>query len=510
MELRWVVLSRIRMRGILLAFSITLLGSGLHAIAESESVVVHPSDTGEALVNPSMGWMLYFYSNLPTNYGSKLKPSDTVDEFPGLSTIYFRLPWALLEPEEGVFNWSVFDTPAQRWVDSGKRIILRVTCSENWMTYATPEWVKRAGAKGFFYEFGKGRVEKSDTWDPFFGDPVFLEKLDHFLEIMALRYDGSPNVEFIDIGSFGLWGEGHTFISSKQQDENVIQKHIDLYLKHFKKTQLCISDDVAGYNKMGRDFPIMDYALSHGVTMRDDSIMVHPAPNAWCHDEMAQEFWPKLPVVLECEHYGPAKFKKAWDTELLMKAVEDYHASYLSVHWWPHEFLAENRDIIRRVNQRLGYRLFPQKISWPREIHIGERFSVEWSWCNKGVAPCYPGGYPALTFKDANAGIVAVLCDEAFNMCSLSTGDSGSAPKKELISSFVLGIAGDHHMSGYYNECLCNLQVGDTYHVDPVIRSGEYDVFISVGTRDGTPQIALPLGSDDGSRRYFLGTITIR
>ena len=35
---------------------------------------------------------------------------------------------------------------------------------------------------------------------------MFLEKLDHFLAAMARRYDGNPNVAFIDIGSFGMWG----------------------------------------------------------------------------------------------------------------------------------------------------------------------------------------------------------------------------------------------------------------------------------------------------------------
>ncbi len=35
------------------------------------------------------------------------------------------------------------------------------------------------------------------------------------------------------------------------------------------------------------------------------------------------------------------------------------------------------------------------------------------------------------------------------------------------------------------------------------------DVFISVGKRDGTPQIALPLKDNDGQRRYRLGSITI-
>jgi hypothetical protein len=38
-------------------------------------------------------------------------------------------------------------------------------------------------------------------------------------------------------------------------------------------------------------------------------------------------------------------------------------------------------------------------------------------------------------------------------------------------------------------------------------RSGTCDVFVSVGTLDGTPHIALPLDQEDGQRRYRIGTV---
>ena len=85
---------------------------------------------------------MHFYSNVARNYGSRLKPSDTLDDFPGVSTVCLRLPWAYLEPEERSYNWAILDTPTHRWIADGKRIALRLTCSENWMTYATPQWVK--------------------------------------------------------------------------------------------------------------------------------------------------------------------------------------------------------------------------------------------------------------------------------------------------------------------------------------------------------------------------------
>lgn len=478
-----------RIAGIIaLCLSVTLAA---HA---QDTTTIHPQDTGAALVNPSMGWTMHFYSNVPRNYGSKLTPSDTLDDFPGLSTVYLRIPWAYLEPEEGQYNWAILDTPAQRWIAKGKRIALRLTCSENWMKYATPEWVKDAGAKGTFYQYGKGPVEQSNSWDPYFDDPIFLEKLDTFLAAVSKRYDGNSNVEFIDVGTFGMWGEGHTHGSSLQDEIEIQKIHIDLHLKHFKKTLLCISDDYAGHDKPGKRFPITDYALSKGVTIRDDSIMVGPPPKSWYHSEMAQAFWPKLPVILETGHYGNSIKRNAWNPELFLQSVEDYHASFMSIHWWPHEFLEINREVIDKINQRLGYRLMPVEVTYPKTVRIAStqdgdiknRFNVQWTWANKGVAPCYPGGFPALTLKDEHGGIVSVLTDETLNMRDLQVGPPQETPLTSHESEFILGLYA------------------------PTTAPGTYDLFISVGTRDGTPTIALPIAGDDGQRRYRIGSIIVQ
>ena len=62
-----------------------------HTPPEVSIVKLNPSDNGKALENPRMGWTMHFYSNIIDNYGSKLEPSDTLDDFPGLSTVYLRI-----------------------------------------------------------------------------------------------------------------------------------------------------------------------------------------------------------------------------------------------------------------------------------------------------------------------------------------------------------------------------------------------------------------------------------
>ena len=467
----------------------------VRAMTENQYVnIAKPEDTGEALVNPDMGWTMHFYSNIISNYGSKLEPSDTLDDFPGLSTVYLRVPWSFLEPEEGQFNWSLLDTPGQRWISKGKRIALRISCCESWMRYATPEWVEKAGAKGYNFTPGQGVLEDGAYWEPHYGDPVFLQKLDAFLAAMARRYDGNENVAFIDIGSYGVWGEGHTHASTRlEYDDDIKKKHIDLHLKHFKSTLLCISDDYIGPSNPGRHFPVSDYALSKGVTLRDDSIMVQPPPRSWYHDEMAQEFWPYFPVILEHEHYGGSVKRGAWDKSLFLKSVEDYHASYMSIHWWPRILLNENRDVIDKINLRMGYRLQLREAIWPKAVKLGERFVFRTKWANAGVAPCYPGGYMAVTIKDDSGGIVSTHVDESFNVRDLEVGSSGEAPVQDISYSFSVA----------------PLFVDGPRSFSRAAKPGNYDLYISVGLRDGTPKIALPHKADDGQKRYRIGKIKV-
>ncbi len=454
--------------------------------SENNRVVVSPTDTGAGLANPGMGWVLHFYDNVPANYGSQLAPADTVDEFPGLTVVYLRIPWSYVEPREGQFNWAVVDTPAQRWIAKGKQIAFRFSCAESWMRYATPQWVEQAGAKGYNFESGKGAKPDGPFWEPNYHDPVFLAKLDNFLAAAAARYDANPEVAFFDIGSLGVWGEGHTWHSSQQPIPTpTILKHIEMHQKHFRRALLAVNDDFAfaGVNPSYPAADVMPYAAQRGLTLRDDSILVQAGKNAYFHADYAQLFWRKVPVILECEHYGGSRDRGCWqDGSLYLKAVEDYHASYASIHWWPREFLKECRPLIDRINRRLGYRLMPTEVSWDTAVRTEASFRFAAKWKNTGVAPCLPGGHPALTFKDDQGGIVGVFTDERFDVASLPVAPPDKAETRAAEATFSL-----------------------PFNLKP----GKYGVFLSVGTRTGTPRIALPLPNEDGQRRYRLGSIDV-
>ncbi|MBR3822211.1 MAG: DUF4832 domain-containing protein, partial [Kiritimatiellae bacterium] len=414
----------------------------------SAKVIVEPKDNGSALVNPGMGWVMHYYDNSP-RYGTTIRTGDDLRWFPGCSVVYLRLPWAHLEPEEGKFNWNCIDTPAQQWIAKGGQIAFRITCSEI-MKEATPEWVAKAGAKTMRWQWDRpnrkwGRHPDGKFWECVPDDPVYLEKLGNFLSAFARRYDGRKEVAFVDIGSVGIWGEGHTSRTiqlSPEETQRIVMLHTDLYLKHFKKTLLVVNDDFTA-NKQSQTSPAIEYALEKGLGWRDDSIMVEP--KFWFHEEQAGMFWPKRPTIIESAHYYRAKERNLWSGRTLLDSIEAHHASYCSIHGDPKELFEENREAVAEINRRLGYRFQARRIVYPKKIvsnadpQAAVPFKVEFSFANAGVAPCYSPAYPCLTLKTETGGIAAVLAANGFDISTLPVGESGKAVSKSQTVEFTLG-----------------------------------------------------------------------
>jgi hypothetical protein len=455
-------------------------------------ITVTPAETHEALINPGMGWVFYYYDDDLRQFGAGLDPSDTVDYFPGVSVVYFRVPWSFVEPEEGKFNWTLIDSPAQRWISKHKRIALRFTSTESsWPApqFATPKWVRDAGAKGHFFKDGTQTASSDDFWEPDYDDKVYLQKLDNFLAAAAERYDNNPDVAFVDVGSFGVWGEGHTQWSTKiPYSAATVERIIDLYCKRFTRTLLAANDDFA---MQGRGEAVIDYAKSNGLTLRDDSILVHSGDQAYLSAPLADKFWRQTPTIIETQYYRIAQKAGIWqDGRKLLSAIEDYHASYVAIQGGPKDVLHENQDLISKINLRLGYRLKIVEASWPESNALDSGLAIEYEISNVGVAPCLPGGHVTFTIKDRNGGIVAVLVDDSFDVRTLATRRPGTpqSVRRSIVANFALP---------------------EPLRERSYVATGTYDLFVSVGTLTGTPIFQLPLSNSDGQKRYKLGIIRL-
>lgn len=369
-----------------------------------------------ALENPDKGW----YHHFPDNHINKyiIQSDSHLLDFPGMDHIYIRLAWAYLEPEEGKFNWEVIDRIITKWTANGLKIAFRISCKESGtdrieQQFATPKWVMEAGANGDYYRYGE-KVGPDGPWEPVFDDPVFLEKVENFLQAFSARYDGKSWLRYVDIGSMGDWGEGHTWAGSRI-DFTLEQKkiHIDLYRKYFQKTQLIISDDFVYTvkNPENRD-KLHQYVLQHGISYRDDSPLVNGYFNDGYADsytvrspEFFEDAYRTMPTVLELEHYRKVKREGNWTAEegsaisqyapgktgpdFFRGALDLLHATFIGYHGDAHDWLTDNPELTVELLNRCGYWYFLHCVEVTDSMHIGRSKLLEMVWENRGVAPAY-------------------------------------------------------------------------------------------------------------------------
>lgn len=479
-----------------------------------EMRTVRPAATDAVLQNPGMGMVYYHYSNRLWAYGMYTKAGDTLDWFPGTSVAYLRVLWNDVEPKEGEFRWDIFDALAQNWAAKGKQIAFRIICcsqTEN----ATPDWVREAGAKGiwFTYRGGKGGIQTpAERWEPTYDDPVFLDKLTNFLKAFAARYDGAPNVAFVDVGSFGMYGEGHTGGTSKlsrKETERLARLHMELYRKCLPNTYLVVSDDVAGSGDKSPVSPLMEWAHGQGIGFRDDSLMC--STSGWYHAHWGRNAAKhRLPVVLETGHFEMCSDRGWWRKDRLLESVVAHQANYFTVHGFPDVVLKAHEDEIRAMNLRLGYRFVLREATYPDAVKAGERFEIRSTWANAGVAPLPFNVKASLTWSlvDGQGAVVWSVTDPKFDFAALRpTLEDGEHPL-EAVTPCRWGHRAP--IPPWNDQVLQTLRAQGrvTETAFDMLRPGTYALCVSVGTAQGLPVIALPLegGSD---RRYRLGTVRV-
>lgn len=477
-------------------------------------------DNGAQLVNPGMGFCHYAYAGRLWAYGSKIPAYDTMDWFPGCSTVYMRLLWSDVEPQEGQFRWDILDRYAMPWILAGKKIAIRIICC-NQTCEACPDYVREAGAKGhtFVYTRPGTGLTWPPRWEPEYDDPVFIEKLSNFIQAFAVRYDGDPNVAFVDVGSFGIYGEGHSqyldqMLKEEPEKYNAqAQVHLRLWRQYMPHTYLVVSDDIGGNWNTDPDHPNMQAARELGIGFRDDSIFCQIP--YWYHDGWARQFALTAPVVLETGHLtelGPDSViegkKGQWNPDVLLQCVEDHRASYFSIHDYPDVHLARYRSYLEAVGLRLGYRFVLEQVSYPSEVRPDESISISSVWHNAGVAPCYAGAHLTWSLLDKKGNLCWSVTDGKFNFRSLEPTIGGKEHPVTIASTVTFGHTQENPMP---DNCLVWAQQtgrnpGD---VQVMLPAGKYTLCVSVGSAMGIPQIALPLDGDTARRIYPVGTVRV-
>jgi len=348
--------------------------------------LVSMADSTSALKNPDKGWYIHYFDNDITRYGAGLKAKDAVAMIPCLDHIYLRLAWSYLEPKDNQYNWALIDNVINDFAQYGVKVSFRITCKETDANnkYATPKWVKDAGANGTMMD---------NAWEPDYGDPIFLAKLDEFHKAFAERYDQRDDVIYVDVGSYGDWGEGHNASSSKTDwSWSVIKAHFDIYKKYYTNTQIVISDDFIGSRGTSEGkAEIKQYVLDNGWTYRDDSVGVEWFVNTYGEKLRSPELFEAVmdnrPTIVENEHYGWNNESGNWQNgKYFLSAMEQMNATYGGFHGYPEDFIKDNPEFAVEAGNKLGYWYFVNNIKLSTN---SKNLKLEINWLNKGVSKAY-------------------------------------------------------------------------------------------------------------------------
>ena len=383
--------------------------AALHAAELSQQIIVEPKPSIGLLLNPGKGWSLH---------GSPKGQEKAVLDFAGMGVI--RFAWAAIEPREGEFDWQPIEHALDEWAKIGRVCNIGVACASTHSTlpggYVTPKWVFDAGAK-------KNEMDLTPTMAtlgtpghkvaPVFDDPIFLAKYRNFLQAFAKRFDGDPRIAVLDIRSYGNWGECH--MSPFKVPDIALEKfreHVQMHLDVFKKTQLCLSRN-SNLGHYGSLKEIFDWAVqTQHIAPRRDGI---------CGNSDGSETAIGLGIAPGVfEFYGDYDMMKRlgwWDGQKdkqgrgfrLEDCIENGHPTWVDLGGGKASLrlLNENRALVERLTNRIGYHFHLARAAWPGKV--SGPFDLELTVQNLGVAPIYIPCAAAVALFDDNGKRIATV-----------------------------------------------------------------------------------------------------
>lgn len=368
-------------------------GSNPSASAFTGNIVtVRPHEIDDVLYNPGMGFADF-------HFGFGHPPQS--DEYPHTTLAYFRWPWADLEPAEGQYNFALVDRVIEQAKAKGETLAIRIVSEYK---TGTPQWL---------LDKGVGSIKESDGIFPDYNNPMFLEYHERLIRAFGERYGRSLDIDHVDIGSIGCWGEWNTACCEG------VEAQCQAYFPS-EANQLAITD---WYFKYFAGTPLvmlhggqLQYATARGAGWRGDCFGDYGyfSPS-WNHMEHAYAPVLEVPVVADAWKRGPVQmevcgyihewYERGFDLDRILDKGLEWHVSVLNAKSKP--IPAAWRPRINEFLKKIGYRLVPAEIAHPAEGRAGERLTVRSRWENKGVAPVYHAWPLAYRLRLASDQVVA-------------------------------------------------------------------------------------------------------
>ena len=339
--------------------------------------------TGEVLLNPGKGFVLKDAKQniLPESKSPIAVSYDTV-----YNIGYNRFYWYEIEPNEGEYNWAKIDSQIEAFAARGKKFAFGVSCASSSVNraYVTPEWVFNAGAEYYEAEITSTLTQIIPVWT----DKIFLEKLNNFVKALGERYDGNENIAYIDIRSFGNFGEQHLQVIGGEYitNDQLIELYLQPYREAFPNTLLVNPFAISKYQDAN------EWAVDNGITLRKDAIM------AWSNGsdcyELVKNKNGRFPLIWEFGYkYSYMKNTlQSWDEDKLLKQMEAGKPSYVEFDTLMYDEETGNPRFCEYVANKMGYYFQFIQAEYTDNIKTTENNDISLTFLNKGVArlcePC--------------------------------------------------------------------------------------------------------------------------
>lgn len=464
------------------------------------------------LDNPDIGWVIL---EEPT-YGGHIDIGSSGD-LPEANLASLSTTWFHIETREDFYDWTMCDQAVDYWTGTGRRVMLRIStdsCVWPYTYNASPSYLFEKYNVG--YEWvpytDSGPVKEARVTN--LTDPVYLDRLEKFLEALYEHYKDNPMVDTVEIRGFGMWGEwhhGYTYETTEERVKalgNVIDKYYEAFDGSGKTLAVSCSWDPdyiqsgaynAGFTSEEAyqnyvEWSCFDKAWrTDGVTYRRDG---GASALRYDFDErlIAEAFrsGKRLPFYGEYAN-NYANINSLASQYTLESALDDIlykirPNNTTALGWVAVEMAnivaAGDTEFIDRGNTMMGYRLAVDEALFPKEVSAGSTMQVRTTWSNSAVG-IFPYNYPMeLKLLDANGKIVYNYTENKFDARTFVQGEINNVystltvPQNLANGTYTLAVDIPH------------LNASDTEHD-----------YIALG-------MAGELGND--SRLYKLGNVTVK
>ncbi len=266
----------------------------------------------------------------------------------------------------------------------------------------TPQWLIDQGVAMRPYS-----IDGNDGMAPDWDDSLFLAAHHDFIMALGQRYDQDPRVAWIDIGSYGFWGEWHVWLNQHLAGTEATKKAIlDDYFEAFptKRMVIAFDDDFA-----------TKYVTDHGGGIRNDCLGTEGSNNWYLESlngidpGLNDRVWKTAIITGEFCGSSAGAIEGTTDRfDLNYAFIQQTHWSYIGSAGGaivPQD--DAHRANLDKLHKKLGYRFVLKKVVHDASVNGGSDLSVSITVENKGVAPFYYD-WPLAIYLIDSEGNVAV------------------------------------------------------------------------------------------------------